>query len=151
VPCKKAYRSPETAAAGGVDRLSQKPQRQLSFEGFTGKVISRPPQREQLVMIQDNGCVSTWLGILATSCASDYRGARRISQLTSVSSRPPQREQLVIIQDNGCVSTWLGHSRDILCIRLQRGKAISQLTSVIRLNPAIRDQVKSGHREWPKT
>jgi hypothetical protein len=23
--------------------------------------------------------------------------------------------------------------------------------SVIRLNPAIRDQVKSGHREWPKT
>jgi hemoglobin len=24
-------------------------------------------------------------------------------------------------------------------------------TSVITLNPAIRDQVKSGHREWPKT
>jgi hypothetical protein len=23
--------------------------------------------------------------------------------------------------------------------------------SVIRLKPAIRDQVKSGHREWPKT
>jgi DNA helicase-2/ATP-dependent DNA helicase PcrA len=23
--------------------------------------------------------------------------------------------------------------------------------SVIRLNPAIRDRVKSGHREWPKT
>ena len=23
--------------------------------------------------------------------------------------------------------------------------------SVITLNPAIRDQVKSGHREWPKT
>ncbi len=25
------------------------------------------------------------------------------------------------------------------------------LTSVIRLNPAIRDRVKSGHRAWPKT
>jgi hypothetical protein len=24
-------------------------------------------------------------------------------------------------------------------------------TSVITLNPAIRDRVKSGHREWPKT
>jgi len=23
--------------------------------------------------------------------------------------------------------------------------------SVIRLNPAIRDRVKSGHRDWPKT
>ena len=26
-----------------------------------------------------------------------------------------------------------------------------ELPSVITLNPAIRDQVKSGHREWPKT
>ena len=25
------------------------------------------------------------------------------------------------------------------------------LASVITLNPAIRDRVKSGHREWPKT
>jgi hypothetical protein len=25
------------------------------------------------------------------------------------------------------------------------------IASVIRLNPAIRDRVKSGHREWPKT
>ena len=25
------------------------------------------------------------------------------------------------------------------------------LSSVITLNPAIRDRVKSGHREWPKT
>ncbi len=27
----------------------------------------------------------------------------------------------------------------------------AQVTSVITLNPAIRDRVKSGHREWPKT
>jgi hypothetical protein len=27
----------------------------------------------------------------------------------------------------------------------------STATSVIGLNPAIRDRVKSGHREWPKT
>jgi hypothetical protein len=26
-----------------------------------------------------------------------------------------------------------------------------EATSVITLNPAIRDRVKSGHREWPKT
>jgi bifunctional ADP-heptose synthase (sugar kinase/adenylyltransferase) len=29
--------------------------------------------------------------------------------------------------------------------------ARTPLSSVITLNPAIRDRVKSGHREWPKT
>jgi ribosome-binding protein aMBF1 (putative translation factor) len=28
---------------------------------------------------------------------------------------------------------------------------VSLAASVIGLNPAIRDRVKSGHREWPKT
>jgi hypothetical protein len=30
-------------------------------------------------------------------------------------------------------------------------KDLTALASVIRLNPAIRDRVKSGHRAWPKT
>jgi hypothetical protein len=29
--------------------------------------------------------------------------------------------------------------------------AVAVSASVITLNPAIRDRVKSGHREWPKT
>jgi addiction module HigA family antidote len=35
-------------------------------------------------------------------------------------------------------------------MRMQGSYDIAQ-TSVITLNPAIRDRVKSGHREWPKT
>jgi len=36
--------------------------------------------------------------------------------------------------------------------KLAQGSAEQQLVaSVIGLNPAIRDRVKSGHREWPKT
>jgi hypothetical protein len=30
-------------------------------------------------------------------------------------------------------------------------RSTDDVASVITLNPAIRDRVKSGHREWPKT
>ena len=48
---------------------------------------------------------------------------------------------------------------ELITIELSRsaeGSTIAEPTyvnwaSVIRLNPAIRDRVKSGHREWPKT
>ena len=32
-----------------------------------------------------------------------------------------------------------------------RERSVTPNASVITLNPAIRDRVKSGHREWPKT
>jgi hypothetical protein len=33
----------------------------------------------------------------------------------------------------------------------QKSDRLFTIASVITLNPAIRDRVKSGHREWPKT
>ena len=47
-------------------------------------------------------------------------------------------------------------TNDLFCSSVVRGRDMSALEqvytpSVITLNPAIRDQVKSGHREWPKT
>jgi hypothetical protein len=37
--------------------------------------------------------------------------------------------------------------RDLLSQTIIRGPSPSMIT----LNPAIRDQVKTGHRDWPKT
>ncbi len=48
---------------------------------------------------------------------------------------------------------WRARTRHLHELGHFNGQLVSgqRIASVIRLNPAIRDQVKTGHRDWPKT